>query len=192
MIGEFYLYRHIRLDTNEPFYIGIGTKRKKYNTHKLEYARAYVYSRRSKFWNSIIAKTDYRVEIMFESDNYETIKEKELEFIELYGRRDVGTGSLVNLTNGGEGITGFKHSEKTRRKMSKFWTNRSVGWLHTPEMLEKKKKNSRDKAKEVVHLKTGEVYNCLSEACEIFNLHYPSEKTRLRRSYSTATFKYKN
>ena len=24
--GKYYLYRHIRLDKNEPFYIGIGTK----------------------------------------------------------------------------------------------------------------------------------------------------------------------
>lgn len=25
--GKYYLYRHIRLDTNEVFYVGIGTKR---------------------------------------------------------------------------------------------------------------------------------------------------------------------
>ena len=25
--GKYYLYRHIRLDKNEPFYIGIGTKK---------------------------------------------------------------------------------------------------------------------------------------------------------------------
>lgn len=24
--GKYYLYRHIRLDKNQPFYIGIGTK----------------------------------------------------------------------------------------------------------------------------------------------------------------------
>lgn len=27
-MGKHYLYRHIRLDKNEPFYIGIGTKYK--------------------------------------------------------------------------------------------------------------------------------------------------------------------
>ena len=27
--GNHYLYRHIRVDKNEPFYIGIGTKNKK-------------------------------------------------------------------------------------------------------------------------------------------------------------------
>jgi hypothetical protein len=26
--GQHYLYRHVRLDNNEPFYIGIGTKNK--------------------------------------------------------------------------------------------------------------------------------------------------------------------
>jgi len=191
MTGEFYLYRHIRLDTNEPFYIGIGTKRRKYNSFIVEYARAFNRCNRSKFWNNIVAKTDYRVEIMFESDNYETIKEKELEFIELYGRRDTGTGSLVNLTDGGDGSIGLKHSKQTRQKMSHSRSKFSPKWLHTPQLLGKLKKIKRDNAKEVVHLKTGEVYNCLSEACEIFNLYLPSERTRLRRNARTATFKYK-
>lgn len=31
--GKYYLYRHIRLDKNEPFYIGIGTKGNKINTN---------------------------------------------------------------------------------------------------------------------------------------------------------------
>ena len=37
-----YLYRHIRLDKNEPFYIGIGTKKEntKFNSIKSEYSRA--------------------------------------------------------------------------------------------------------------------------------------------------------
>lgn len=35
-----YLYRHIRLDKNQPFYIGIGTKKdKKYSTLFSEYNR---------------------------------------------------------------------------------------------------------------------------------------------------------
>lgn len=37
--GKHYLYRHIRLDKNEPFYIGIGTKIVKTS----EYRRANIY-----------------------------------------------------------------------------------------------------------------------------------------------------
>jgi len=38
--------------------------------------------------------------------------------ITLYGRIDLGTGILRNLTNGGEGISGFTQSEETRKKIS--------------------------------------------------------------------------
>lgn len=37
-----YLYQHIRKDTNEIFYIGVGSKAEKYSkTNKGEYSRAY-------------------------------------------------------------------------------------------------------------------------------------------------------
>lgn len=39
-------------------------------------------------------------------------------YIKRYGRKDVGTGFLRNLTDGGEGSTGAKISEETRAKMS--------------------------------------------------------------------------
>ena len=50
-----YVYRHIRLDKNEPFYIGIGAHLK----------RAYEKTKRNKFWYNVVAKTEYNVEILF-------------------------------------------------------------------------------------------------------------------------------
>lgn len=38
--------------------------------------------------------------------------------IECFGRRDLGTGSLVNLSDGGEGPTGVRHNEHALRKIS--------------------------------------------------------------------------
>lgn len=117
--NKHYLYRHIRLDKNEPFYIGIGTKpiSKNYMSSKTEYARAYVKSAKSSFWNKVVSKTDYRVDILLESNDYEFIKEKEKEFIKLYGKKSLNKGSLVNLTDGGEGFTGFIPSKETRQKI---------------------------------------------------------------------------
>ena len=100
--GKYYLYRHIRLDTNEVFYVGIGTKNIT-NYIKTKYYRAFDLRNRNKFWKAITAKTEYEVEIMLESDDYEFIKQKEIEFIALYGRRDLDKGTLVNLTDGGDG-----------------------------------------------------------------------------------------
>lgn len=103
--NKYYMYRHVRLDTNVPFYIGIGCKKGFYETHLQEYKRAYDSYHRSRFWKQVIDKTDYKVEIIFETDTLEKVYIKEIEFIELYGRRNFNTGTLVNLTDGGVGVT---------------------------------------------------------------------------------------
>jgi hypothetical protein len=53
-----YLYRHIRLDKNEVFYIGIGGF--SINEKKNSYKRAYTKFKRNKIWNRIIDKTQYK------------------------------------------------------------------------------------------------------------------------------------
>lgn len=109
--GKYYIYRHVRLDKNEPFYIGMGTKCK--NCKISEYFRSNVIDRNI-IWKRIVNKTKYKVEILLESDDYEFIKEKEKEFIKLYGRIDLKTGILSNMTDGGDG----NHSWSKERKIS--------------------------------------------------------------------------
>lgn len=103
---RFYIYRHIRLDINEPFYIGIGTKPKKFNTYTEEYRRAFKSCDRKQIWKNIVSKTEFKVDIIYESNNYEEIQNMEKYFISLYGRKNNGTGILSNLTDGGEGSHG--------------------------------------------------------------------------------------
>lgn len=105
-----YLYRHIRSDKNVPFYIGIGIDS--------NYYRAKSKKSRNDHWNKIVNKTDYEVEILFEHDDYDFIKEKEIEFIALHGRSDLWLGTLCNLTNGGDGCLGLVHSDEAKLKMS--------------------------------------------------------------------------
>lgn len=97
------VYRHRRLDNNKIFYVGIG---KGLN-------RAYEKgNRRNSFWNKVTKKTDYQVEILYNNLTWEDACELEMLLIESYGRRDLGTGTLVNLTDGGEGTTGHILSEE--------------------------------------------------------------------------------
>lgn len=130
-----YLYRHIRLDKNEPFYIGVATHLK----------RAYdKSSRKNKIWKSIIAKTDYRVEILFDDLTREQALEKEIEFISFYGRIDLKTGSLANYTNGGEELNGLwnkgrKASEETKAKLREAAKHKPPMSKETREKLSKSK-----------------------------------------------------
>jgi hypothetical protein len=117
--GKYYLYRYVRLDKNVPFYIGIGTKTNKkrgFQSYKSEYHRAFS-KHHSVILDKIKTKTLYNVEILLESNNYEFIKQKEIEFVKLYGRINKNNGSLANLTEGGDGTVGTVVSEETRRKI---------------------------------------------------------------------------
>ena len=126
-----YIYRHIREDKNEPFYIGIGTKKKEYNTYFDEYARAFQRSNRSKYWKNISSLTNISIEILLEDNDYEYIKQKEKEFITLYGRKDINTGFLINLTEGGDGSLGTICSVEKSKKLSEKRKLRKC----TPKML---------------------------------------------------------
>jgi hypothetical protein len=105
-----YLYRHIRTDKNIPFYIGIGSDDK--------FVRAYNKHRRNQKWFNIVAKTDYKVDIVFMDISLDEAKEKEIEFIKLYGRSDKGEGTLCNLTDGGEGNPGRIVTDEWRKNKS--------------------------------------------------------------------------
>lgn len=99
-----YLYRHIRLDTNEVFYIGISMANHGINIENgYSPVRAKNYSKRSIFWKNITNRTEYKIEILFKDKPKKFLLEKEKELIKLYGRRDLQEGTLVNLTDGGEG-----------------------------------------------------------------------------------------
>lgn len=116
--GKYYLYRHIRLDKNEPFHVGIGTKIKG-SSYSKEYSRAFSNTGRNRFWRNVVNKNkNYRIEIVLESNDYSFIKEKEKEFIKLYGRKNLGKGTLTNLTDGGDGVLGRIWTEEDRRKIS--------------------------------------------------------------------------
>ena len=128
-----YVYRHIRLDKNEPFYIGIS---------KDPY-RPFTKNRKNKHWLRITNKTDYKVEILFDDLTYEQAKEKEIEFIKLYGRRDLKNGTLVNMTDGGEGTLNIIVSEKTRNLISK--NSKSINRKGVPLKEETKIKISNSK-----------------------------------------------
>lgn len=99
----FYLYRHIRIDTNQPFYIGVGKKRVRSPN---SYERAYTKRNRNRYWTNIYNKTTIRVEILFECNTRKEVLDKEVEFISIYGRKDINTGILVNQTNGRDGLYG--------------------------------------------------------------------------------------
>lgn len=99
------VYKHIRLDTNEVFYVGIGkTKR-----------RAFSKLHRNRHWRAVVAKTEYSVFVVSENISWEEACEQEKLLIREYGRCDLRLGSLTNMTDGGEGA--FNPGDEVRHKI---------------------------------------------------------------------------
>ena len=113
MERNYYVYQHTRLDTNEVFYIGIS-KVKKYKRARDKYDR-------SDFWKRIVNKTKYKIDILYENLTLDEANEIEINLISYYGRRNLGLGTLVNLTDGGEGSVGAIRTEEWKIKMSKYF-----------------------------------------------------------------------
>lgn len=106
----YYIYEHVRLDTKEVFYVGKGT-----DEGNLIFERSKA-TERNKWWRNITNKTEYEINIVDKFKTEEEAFQKEKELIKKYGRKDLGLGTLVNLTDGGEGME--NPSQETRIKLS--------------------------------------------------------------------------
>lgn len=105
---SFYVYLYTCPVRNEPIYVGKGTgprwskhlvrKDKHPLTQRLQWMR----------------KSGFEPQISFicEDVSEEFAMLCEMEAISKYGRKDLGLGPLLNLTDGGEGVSGVKHSRE--------------------------------------------------------------------------------
>jgi hypothetical protein len=86
---------------------------------KKNYERAYQIKpeRRNNLWCKIFSKTTIKIEIILDNLTKSQASEKEKEFIRLYGRKDLNTGTLCNMTDGGDGIWNCIRSEETKEKL---------------------------------------------------------------------------
>ena len=97
----YYTYAYLRED-GTPYYIGKGkgsrlTENKRHNV-----------------------KVPIRSKIIFLKRNLteEEAFKHEIYMIAVLGRKDLGTGILRNKTDGGEGMSGYKHNEEAKKKIS--------------------------------------------------------------------------
>lgn len=105
--SDFYVYVHLRADNMEPFYVGKGSA-----------DRAYRKNHRSKWWERTVNKYGYIIKIV-DNDLYEHEAFELEEFlIQELGRKDLKLGTLLNLTDGGDGISGYRFTPEQRVNLS--------------------------------------------------------------------------
>jgi len=95
---EHFVYIHKNPVNEEVFYIGQGTR------HRDKNERAYSKRSRSKWWYNYVNKYGMPiVEIVATNLSKEDADKLEIDLIKSYGRKDINEGTLVNLTDGGDG-----------------------------------------------------------------------------------------
>ena len=108
------VYKHYKKDTKELFYIGIGLKTE----------RAYSKKSRNNLWHNIVKKHEYYIEIYKDNISYAEAKNEEKKLISLYGRLDLNTGILCNMTDGGDGNIG--RSKECKERISNKLKDRKI------------------------------------------------------------------
>lgn len=104
---SFYVYIHKKATTGDIFYVGKGSGKRYCDTKS-----------RGKFWRDIVKKHGFVVEFVEVGLQEWYAFELESSLISLYGRLDDKTGCLANLTDGGEGSSGWMQDEKEKIRKS--------------------------------------------------------------------------
>lgn len=140
-----YVYVLTNPFTNAPFYVGKGNGarwRNHFTEAKGNHKAISNLHKRNTIRKIVNEGGAVVVEIVFVSTEHETCLSKERELIEQYGRRDIGTGCLTNLTDGGEGMCGYTYStdQREKRRVRMLGANNHMyGKCKPAEELERKR-----------------------------------------------------
>jgi len=131
----FYVYQHLKGDTREIFYVGKGMGRRAHDSYH-----------RSKYWKNIVAKHGVIVEFLKENITEPESLELEIATIEKYRQQGL---QIINMTDGGDGTTGYSHTDEYKQMMSAKQSGQNnprygkvgtrKGAVVTPETLEKQR-----------------------------------------------------
>ena len=111
----FYTYIHRRADTGQVFYVGKGQNN-----------RAYSKGQRNRWWHFVTEKHGYTVEVCADWTTEEQAIDHEILLISCF--KDMNH-PLVNQTLGGDGISGYHHTDATKKLIAEA----SSKQIHTVE-----------------------------------------------------------
>jgi hypothetical protein len=120
-----YVYAYLRVD-GTPYYIGKGVKSRAWASHPRKHSK--------------VNLPEDKTRIIIMESNLTDIGALALErfYIRWYGRK-LDNGILINITEGGDGVCGIKHSETTKKLLSELKKGRVLSAETKQKMSESMK-----------------------------------------------------
>jgi hypothetical protein len=169
----FYTYR--LLSNGVVFYIGKGKRTETYD--RINYHLNYWDHNKNKKLTNKIRKLNgvFDIEIVFESKDEQKCLDLEKKII-----LEIGRKNLCNLTDGGEGVSGFNHSKETKQKIS-IWRKGKPLSEKTCKKITQNKTGNYYKLKNIPEGKIEELYKTknIQEISDILNITFSTIKKYL-------------
>lgn len=170
MEDNYYVYGYYQNEI--PFYIGCGKRERVYkhlkDCYKKDRKNLYFYNKLRKILEN---NEEFDIKILKNNLSYKDSRTIEQILIEFCGRKNINTGTLYNLTDGGEGFKGYKMTKENREKLSKRMKLQNK----TPKAIEIFKNNVSliRKRKIIQYSKNGDfikIFNSITETKDILNV----------------------
>ncbi len=159
MKNDYYTYAYLRED-GTPYYIGLGQNKRAFNWHRH-------------------CPVPPRNRILFLKRNLtrEEAIRHEIYLIAILGRKNIGTGRLINLTAGGESKNGFRPTEEQKEKWRGENNSQYGKTKHTNSNAKLTEEQRKQIVKESIPRGKGNGYGNHSELAE----RYGVDATTIRR-----------
>ncbi|HET8666841.1 MAG TPA: NUMOD3 domain-containing DNA-binding protein [Terriglobales bacterium] len=146
------MYEHWRSDVGACFYVGKGKKKRAYDTSKR--------NSRYKRIAEKLRRSGGTIEIVFISENLTEEAAFELEKARISYWRNAGVG-LANLTDGGEGRSGYITPPEVKKKIAKAHAGKTLSFEHRSKLSEAQRRRFADpeERERISRLHTGRVWS---------------------------------
>ena len=151
LVNDYYTYAYLRRD-GSPYYVGRGKGNRAYVVHRSGKKRKFAPPPRD------------RILFLKQNLSFEESVQHEVYMISVLGRKDLGTGILRNLTDGGEGSSNRLWSSEEKERLRQVNLGKKLSQAHREKIRQAHQGRPWSEARRNAHKQTEESCQKRSDA----------------------------